>query len=169
MYRALVARLREAAPFDEDSRRAVTMRVCGVESTRCADRPGMTRLIREMRRLCREHHVGLPRLKRDPRRPLAGTTTTKKQVAWAAELARRLGWDTAPERMVGFVRRVTRGFRGRVEELSRKEMSVLITAMLAELRDQARGAAKRDRPDHVAHSATPQRPQWRVLRGGLLP
>jgi len=166
LYWALVNRLREVAEFDEDSRRAVTGRVCGVQSTKALPRADMKRLIAEIRRLCEAHHVRLPR-RRDPWRPSPGIRPTKKQTAWVAELERRLGWAGEPGRLQGFIRRTFRGFRSNLEDLTRREMSVLITALEAERNSQVAGKAQMERPDRASHAEAPDSPQFRYIAGGI--
>jgi len=166
LYWALVNRLRQVAEFDEDSRRAVTGRVCGVESTKALSGAQMKRLIAEVRRLCEAHHARLPR-RRDLRRPSPGTGPTKKQTAWVAELERRLGWANEPGRLQGFIRRTFRGFRSNLEDLTRREMSTLITAMEAERDAQTAGKARKERPDRADHAEAPDSPQFRYIAGGM--
>lgn len=138
-YRALVARLRQVADFDDESRRAVIARVCGgATSTTEIDRDGMTRIITEMHSLCRDAGVRLRR------RPASRWT----QEQFIAHLQARLGWDET--RLAGFIRRVTRGFKGSPLTLTTREKSALIAALKALLRDQYLHTARRERPERAA-------------------
>lgn len=148
-YRALVAALRAAADFGDENRRDVIERVCGrgKRSTTEIDRPQMARLIDEMRRLCRAHGV-------DMGRAMARPHWTQEQ--YVAHLEQELGWQGQPERLAGFIRRITRGWKDAALGLTRAEKSALIVALRAELRSQRDGTARRERPQPPHHTPVPR-------------
>lgn len=143
-YRALVAALRQVAEFDEEMRRDVVERMTGERSTTRISRLQMRRLCEEMDRLCREAGAKVRPPRRSRRRTGPATIT---QDEYIGILAAQLGWEE--NRLGGFIERTFRGFKGDVAQLTTHEKSLLIVALKNEIADQARGAARAERPEHV--------------------
>jgi len=144
-YRALCTALAEAQPFDDDSRRDVTERVCGIRSTAGLGRAEMARLIDEIARLARQAGASVRPARRRSR------WTQDELIAY---LAGQLGWCGHPERLEGFVRATFRGWQGGMMGLSVGQKSLLIVGLKRLIADQMAGWAKRERP-----LLTAQRPQ----------
>ena len=148
-YRQLCAALAKAQPFDEESRRDVTERVCGKgrRSTAPLSKGQMAALIREMVRLCRQANVvsSVPSVPSVPR-------PRWSQDDYITHLEGELGWTGQPERLEGFCARVfgrgAAGTRARTgpRPYGTREKSRLIAALRGLLADQRRGAAFRERP-----------------------
>jgi len=149
-YRQLCAALAKAAPFDEESRRDVTERVCGkgVRSTATLSKGQMAGLIREMIRLCRNVGISGSRTSGFGTKPQNPAVPHKwSQDEYISHLAGELGWTCQPERLEGFCARVFGHVKGlTLLTLNTREKSRFIAALRGLLADQRRGAAFRDRP-----------------------
>lgn len=159
-YWALVGELRKLAPFPDDARRAVTERICGgASSTKDLDGRAMAALIREIEGLIRASggKVSTRRTKGEP-----NTRHSRRQFGKIMALANVLAWP--PNRLGGFIRRQTGGWKSDVSTLTRHEASMVISGLDAEIKSIETSKARGERS-----SRQPAPPRFRTVMGGLTP
>jgi len=159
LYRAQLKRL-EAAGWGDEMRRDLLEAETGKRSTSEISAEEMRRVIDAQNKALRK--AGLAPL----------TTRTKgtfrkgqwNQDEYVAQLELDLGWQEAPERLAGFIRRQTGGLKGCVEDLTTGEKTRLINGLKAEKRSQADGTARAERPLPRRQSEGEER--FRFIPGG---
>ena len=153
MYRRQVAEMTaKLEAFTDDTRRDLLQRWTGHRSTTEITGPQMRRVIDEQRKLLWRGGV------RPARRGDGAKRRTFSQEEFIAKLVGELGWTSTPERLAGFIRHQTHGWKSEVLRLTTPQKSALIVALKGLLDSERRGAAQRERPlNAVSHHGDTER------------